>query len=75
MGGGRPGPGSRQGTVSTPQDQSLTEEEKKERAPNKFDAKAAQVRAQTSFAAAAGGTKKEDPAVNETAEKLAGVTV
>ncbi|CAE6502279.1 unnamed protein product [Rhizoctonia solani] len=77
---GRPGssrqdsaPGGPTRTESTPQDQS-TEEEKKERPTNKFDAKAAQVRAQTSFAAAA-GAKKEEAAANETADKLARVSV
>ncbi|CAE6456326.1 unnamed protein product [Rhizoctonia solani] len=79
----RPGTGSRQDstsgdpptrTGSTHRDNSPGEEEKKERPVNKFDSKAAQVRAQTSFAAAA-GAKKEEAAVNETTDKLARVTV
>lgn len=79
FGSGR-APVSRQGSTSggppTRDRSPVGEEEKKERAVNRFDAKAAQVRATTSFAAAAGsGSKKEDPAVNEAAEKLAEVTV
>ncbi|KAH7341871.1 hypothetical protein B0J17DRAFT_277418 [Rhizoctonia solani] len=80
---GRPGTGSRQDSTSgdpptrigsTPRDHSPGEEEKKERSVNKFDSKAAQVRSQTSFAAAA-GAKKEEASVNETTDKLARVTV
>lgn len=78
---GRPGSGPRRDSASggppthtTPRDGSPAEEEKKERPVNKFDAKAAQVRAQTSFAAAA-AAKKEEAAVNEAADKLAEVTV
>ncbi|CAE6381193.1 unnamed protein product [Rhizoctonia solani] len=80
---GRPGTGSRQDstsggpptrTGSTPRDHSPAEEEKKDRSANKFDAKAAQVRSQTSFAAAA-AAKKEEAAVKEAADKLAGATV
>ena len=81
FGGNRSGPISRQGstsgpptrTQSTPREQSPADEEKKDRPVNKFDAKAAQVRSTTSFAAAAGN--KKDDSVNETAEKLAEVTV
>ncbi|CAE6435289.1 unnamed protein product [Rhizoctonia solani] len=61
-------------TQSTPGDHSPAEEEKKERATNKFDAKAAQVRSQISFAAAA-AAKKEEAAMEEAADKLAQVTV
>ncbi|KAJ1307430.1 hypothetical protein OPQ81_001532 [Rhizoctonia solani] len=80
---GRPGTGSRRDsasggppirTQSTPRDHSPAEEDKKERPVNKFDAKAAQVRAQTSFAAAA-GAKKEEAALNEAADKLGEVTI
>ncbi|CAE7199502.1 unnamed protein product [Rhizoctonia solani] len=75
---GRPGTGSRQDSASggpPTRDRSPAEEDKKDRpAANKFDAKAAQVRAQTSFAAAA-AAKKEEAAANEAADKLAGVTV
>ncbi|CAE6524191.1 unnamed protein product [Rhizoctonia solani] len=80
---GRPGTGSRQDSTSgglpthtqtTSRDHSPTEEEKKERPVNRFNAKAAQVRAQTSFAAAA-SAKKEEAAANEAADKLARVTV
>ncbi|ELU40470.1 hypothetical protein AG1IA_05509 [Rhizoctonia solani AG-1 IA] len=83
FGNSRPGTGPRRDstsggpptrTQSTPRDHSPAEEEKKERTTNKFDAKAAQVRAQTSFAAAA-GAKKEEAAVDEAADKLGQVTV
>jgi hypothetical protein len=83
FGNSRPGTGSRHNstsggpptrTQSTPRDPSPAEEEKKERAANKFDSKAAQVRSQTSFAAAA-GAKKEEAGVDEAADKLAQVTV
>jgi hypothetical protein len=84
LGSGWAGPISRQGSTSggpptrahsTPRDGSPADDEKKERAANKFDSKAAQVRSQTSFAAAAGGNKKEDSAVDKAAEKLAEATI
>lgn len=49
------------------------EKEKEARAAAKFDSKAAQVRAQTSFAAAAG--KKDDASVKEVTDQVAEVTV
>ncbi|KAG9099975.1 hypothetical protein FRC06_004650 [Ceratobasidium sp. 370] len=88
FGNARPSPMSRQGsrsggpvarTQSTPRSDSPQEGENKEgggRAASKFDSKAAQVRAQTSFAAAAGmGGKKEDAGVKDVTDKLAEVTV
>lgn len=87
FGSARPMPMSRQGsasggpssrTQSAPRDGSPAEGDKETaaaRVANKFDAKAAQVRAQTSFAAAAG--KKEDPnaGVKEVTDKISEVTV
>ncbi|KAG8745130.1 hypothetical protein FRC10_008741 [Ceratobasidium sp. 414] len=89
FGNARPNPMSRQGstsgvtrTQSTPRSDSPGEGENKGeeggggRAANKFDSKAAQVRAQTSFAAAAGmGGKKEDASVKDVTDKIAEVTV
>ncbi|KAG9128394.1 hypothetical protein FRC07_014808 [Ceratobasidium sp. 392] len=77
FGNPRPAPMSRQASTSggpgTPPEGENKEKEGSGRAANKFDSKAAQVRSQTSFAAAAG--KKDDPSVKEVTDKVAEVTV
>ncbi|QRV74740.1 RNA recognition motif protein [Ceratobasidium sp. AG-Ba] len=89
FGNARPSPMSRQGstsggpasrTQSTPRDESPAESDKDKeasnaRVANKFDAKAAQVRAQTSFAAAAGKKDDSNAGVKEVTDKVAEVSI
>ncbi|KAG8684611.1 hypothetical protein FRC09_015274 [Ceratobasidium sp. 395] len=78
FGNPRPAPMSRQGSTSggpgtPPEAENKEKEGGAGRVANRFDSKAAQVRAQTSFAAAAG--KKDDSGVQEVTDKVAEVTV